>query len=86
MAGLGQKTENNLLDGWITQYLQHADKIYSVIATSIVYYTYKYKYLHLASYKYLQNNFRYQWTFTKSTHSKSMPQLSKLDKDLVKLR
>ena len=85
MQGWDRKLKSNLLDGWITQNLHHADKIYSVVATSIVYYIYKYKHLHLASYKYLQNNFRYQWTFN-STHSKSMPQLNKLDKDLLKPR
>ena len=33
------------------------------LATSIIYYIYKYKHLHLASFKYLQKNFRYQWTW-----------------------
>ena len=60
-------TENwkqNLLDGWIPQSLHHADKMYIVVATSIIYYIYRYKHLHLASYKYLQKNFRYQWTLS----------------------
>ena len=53
-----------MLHGWIPQRLHHVDKIYNVIATSIRYCIYKYKHLHLASYKYLQNNFRYQWTLS----------------------
>ena len=63
----GAWTENwrqNLLDGWIPQSLHHADKIYIVVATSIICYIYKYKHLRLGSYKYLQNNFRYQWTLS----------------------
>ena len=59
-----EKWRQNLLDGWIPQSLHHADKIYIVAATSIIYYIYKYKHLRLGSYKYLQNNFRYQWTLS----------------------
>ena len=61
----GAWTENwkqNLLYGWIPQSLHRADIIYGVVATVNVYYIYKYKHLHLACYKCLLNNFRYQWT------------------------
>ena len=54
--------KQHLLDGWIPQSLHHADKIYIVVASSIIYYIYKYKHLHQDSYKYFKttsdiNNF-----------------------------
>ena len=65
MAELGQKTEDKkLLDGWLPQSLHHADKIYIVRAAGIICCIYKYKHLHLASYKYSQNSFRYQLTLS----------------------
>ena len=65
MAELRQKTEDKkLLGGWLPQSLHHADKIYIVRAAGIIYCIYKYKHLHLTSYKYSQNSFRYQLTLS----------------------
>ena len=66
----GAWTENwkqNLLDGWIPQSLHHADKIYIVVASSIIYYIYKYKPLDQASYKYFKTTSDMIELF-KSTH------------------
>ena len=55
--------------------LYHADKIYIVLAASIIYYIYKYKHLHVASYKYLGNfksthpNQCHNWTSWKKISS-----------------
>ena len=73
-----------MLDGWTPQSLHHTDKIYIAVAASIMYYIYKYKHLQLASYKYLQNNFRYQLTLSLLIQINA--QLDNLDRVLLKLQ